>query len=54
MFGSQKDEKILFIPKTAIKGGKKKKLYFRTLKLNFLLNYSGRKGNIKTKINHQY
>ena len=36
MFGRQEDEKILFIPKSCIKGGwKKDKLYPQTVVVNF-------------------
>ncbi|HEC39603.1 hypothetical protein LCGC14_0498220 [marine sediment metagenome] len=36
MFGRQKDDKILFVPKTAIKGGwKKDKVLHQTIKVRF-------------------
>lgn len=36
MFGRQKDDKILFVPKTVIKGGwKKDKVYPQTIKIRF-------------------
>ncbi len=36
MFGRQKDEKIFFVPKTAIRGGwKKDKTLLQTIKIRF-------------------